>query len=667
MKWTIGKKLVVGFSSVAVIVLLLGILGFYGLTQMEQSIDEIGEVRLPGIQSVMEMEIQLEELTVAMRTLLYSGNSMEARGRYYAAIRRARANYQAARAIYEPLPQSNEEAREWQAFVAVLQQSVAVNDQILEMHAEYDRIGILNSQELVSQLQRFRGDHYALEARTCALIAQGVTFEGGDDDSACNFGRWLANFTTQNPVLRTELNNIRSHHSVFHRTVGEVQKAAAAGNREEAARLYQQVMIPAAQATFGGFDRMIAEANRAEELFERIAGLTMGRGYELLSTAMGHLGKVVEINQELAEVEMAAAHRQATTLEAMATIAAIGGFVLALAMAIIIPRGISKSLIDIISQLANGSDETSSAATQVSSASQSLAEGASEQAASLEETSSSMEEISSMVARAAEVAKQTNEQARSASSATKEGVSSMQELRNRVDAVSASAKEMEAAMNAIKESSGSISKIIKTIDEIAFQTNILALNAAVEAARAGEAGAGFAVVADEVRSLARRAADAARETASMIENSIERSEKGVQVNAVVGKNLADVLARAGDVDEVLQRIAESVSHVNTAMDEMESSVNEQDEGVRQINIAVTQVNEVTQENAASAEEAASAAEQMNAQAVALLAIVDELGVMVGYNHRASEMDNNGNTPKRKSLTAVAAKSSKKAFSLPGDV
>ncbi|MEX0322886.1 MAG: methyl-accepting chemotaxis protein [Puniceicoccaceae bacterium] len=338
-------------------------------------------------------------------------------------------------------------------------------------------------------------------------------------------------------------------------------------------------------------------------------------------------GQAEEGNHEIVAISEDTA-RSMTSATGMLVVGLILVAVIGGVAAYFITRSINRPLTHAITGLSNGANETSGASAQVSSASQSLAEGASEQAASLEETSSSMEEMTSMVARNLEVAQKTNSQAKEARSAADTGMHSMGELRERADAVSDSAKEMESAMQAIKQSSDSISKIIKTIDEIAFQTNILALNAAVEAARAGEAGAGFAVVADEVRSLARRAAEAAQETASMIEDSMERSDRGVRVNETVGRNLKDVLEKASDVEHGLKTISSVVSSVNEAMEELEASVKEQQDGISQINTAVTQVNEVTQSNAASAEEAASAAEQMNAQSINLTDIVASLNEMV---------------------------------------
>jgi hypothetical protein len=177
------------------------------------------------------------------------------------------------------------------------------------------------------------------------------------------------------------------------------------------------------------------------------------------------------------------------------------------------------------------------------------------------------------------------------------------QARAAADAGTADMQAMAAAMNDIKVSGDDIAKIIKTIDEIAFQTNILALNAAVEAARAGEAGMGFAVVADEVRNLAQRAAQSAKETASKIDNAVTKTALGVQISEKVSKSLLEILGKVRQVDELAAEVA--------------SASKEQSQGIEQVNTAVAQMDKVTQSNAANAEESASASEELNAQAESL--------------------------------------------------
>ncbi len=181
-------------------------------------------------------------------------------------------------------------------------------------------------------------------------------------------------------------------------------------------------------------------------------------------------------------------------------------------------------------------------------------------------------------------------------------------------------KAMSTAMLDIKRASDDVAKIVKTIDEIAFQTNLLALNAAVEAARAGEAGMGFAVVADEVRSLAQRAATAARETSQKIADSVTKSEQGVQISGKVAQSLSEIVIKARQVDELAASVA--------------SASREQNQGITQLNTAVSQMDKVTQANAASAEESAGAAQELNSQAEALREAVQDLqNLMLGRNRK----------------------------------
>jgi methyl-accepting chemotaxis protein len=271
-------------------------------------------------------------------------------------------------------------------------------------------------------------------------------------------------------------------------------------------------------------------------------------------------------------------------------------------------RSIVRPLTAAIRHLEAASTQTNEAAREIGGSSQSLAEGAGEQAASLEETSSSLEELSSMTKRNAENAQKANDLAKQARSAADAGIADMQ--------------AMSTAMGAIKGSSDDIAKIIKTIDEIAFQTNILALNAAVEAARAGEAGMGFAVVADEVRNLAQRSAQAAKETAAKIEGAIANTAQGVDISQKVAGRLNEILGKARQVDELAAEVA--------------NASNEQTHGIVQINAAVGEMDKVTQSNAANAEESAAAAEELNAQAGMMKQAVVELLHLVGEAHAIAE-------------------------------
>lgn len=284
------------------------------------------------------------------------------------------------------------------------------------------------------------------------------------------------------------------------------------------------------------------------------------------------------------------------------------GVVVGIVLAVLIAVSIVVALKRIIHSVSSGASQVSSAAAQVSSASQALAEGATEQAASLEEISSSLEEVASMTQQNADNALAANTLA--------------EEARNAVDDGNECMGRMSIAINDIQDSSQQTAKIIKVIDEIAFQTNLLALNAAVEAARAGEAGRGFAVVAEEVRNLAIRSAEAAKNTAEMIEYAVKNANNGVEIAAEVSTVLAEIVSRMDKTTELSGEIA--------------AASQEQAQGIEQVSTAVAQMNNVTQQNSASAEESASASEEMRGQAEQMIEVVESLIAMVGGKRKGEK-------------------------------
>lgn len=262
---------------------------------------------------------------------------------------------------------------------------------------------------------------------------------------------------------------------------------------------------------------------------------------------------------------------------------------------------ISSALSDVFREIDVAAGQVSVGADQVSDGAQALSQGAVEQASSVEELSATMQEISLKVARNAEHTKQADEATGAAGAQVEESRQKMQQLMS--------------AMEEIKQTSGQIQSIIKTIDDIAFQTNILALNAAVEAARAGEAGKGFAVVADEVRNLAGKSADASKNTQELIENSIQAVENGAALASDTAKVLERTAADAGNVVEVIEKITEASE--------------EQAQAIAQLTEGIDQISSVVQNNSATAEESAATSEELSGQASMLKTLISRFKIADG--------------------------------------
>jgi methyl-accepting chemotaxis protein len=431
--------------------------------------------------------------------------------------------------------------------------------------------------ELISEIEALELAHtdWVLEVSQFVYNPHTTKLSVETDPTQCGFGTWMSggkrdHYVAAFPELEDLIDALEAPHQRLHASARKLQELAddVAADPAEQAELFQAETLPSVYQIKSGMHDLLTEA-------------------------------------ETYLISDAALQSQAALARIKLLTTASTGILVGIGVAFFLTRSISRVLRRTGRELDESSRQVAAAATEVSGSSQSLAQGASEQAASIEETSSSVEEISSTARAAAASAHEADRLSTQVQEAMVRSRETMEGLK--------------ASMQEIASSGEETKRIIQTIDEIAFQTNILALNAAVEAARAGEAGAGFAVVADEVRALAGRAAEAAKNTAALI----ERSGTSIQSGQKSLTETTDAFDRANthavEAGECIRGIREGAE--------------QQEESLGQIGTAMQQMDQVTQGTAATAEESAAAAEELTAQAETLQAEVAHLLRLAGAAQR----------------------------------
>ncbi len=598
---SLGTRIGIGFACLILIAAALGTIAVWNMTNVEEHARELSTEDIPMVALGNNVERHSLKTMFAMRGYMYTGNEvfwtegqkeLQDVRKYLEDIRKLAEKSTDQQSALAAAKQMKDDAEHYSRLATDTQGTIV---RLSELHTLMDEQSALYQQEAAAYLKTM-GDTLISEIvegkEMSTLIERFSKVIWGNEIIALGNEVHIASLQAE---ARRDPKTIQEALPVFDKMEKLLDEVEALTRQEANRRQLEKIRAAARQYKQAMLDTLQA--------WDEQTKLNEDRG-KVVNNVLAGAEKIAQDGMKactlVADEAVASLHRSSTIMISGLVVALIVGVL----MAVFITRSITKPINAVIESLRAGANQVSAASGQVSESSQQMAEGASEQASSLEETSSSLEEMASMTRQNADSANQCN--------------SLMGEAKQVVGEMAHAMEDMSSAIQKIKTSSNETAKIIKTIDEIAFQTNLLALNAAVEAARAGEAGKGFAVVAEEVRNLARRSAEAAKQTAALLEESQKNSESGVTV--------------AGRVNDALGKTVNNAGKVAQLISEIMAASNEQAQGIDQINTAVSQMDKVTQSNAANAEESASASEELNAQAGQLNDLVNQLVRIVSGAH-----------------------------------
>ncbi len=624
MRRGIGSKLILSFLGISLIGLISGAFGYHGVSVGEQAIHEVGSVRLPGVENLLVIAMEAENIRANLLTLSISGLDEATRLHQYAKIEEARARYQTAWNNYTALPQNAAEADLWQQFSPAWTAWHQANEQYLELNKRIDELGIADPEALGRLIEQFFKDHYVLAHRVAEMILLNApAFEGGDDAVACNLGQWLPTFSTKNPDLLKSMARIKAHHVRFHELVHMIKDLMNDGKHEEAQALYHKDMMHLMQENiFLNLKTMLYIAKNSIALVDEGKEL-LNVSRERQDVALALLEKIVSLNREVAVHVSQQAGERITLFKMLTLVAVVSGMALSIVFGVFSSRNIAgplrriashlqmmaqgdfsmevhakdcrrrdeigalsqaaedltASMCTIIGNINNGistltvsssdlafvSDELKLSVSDITNRTISVAAAAEESSVNSSSVAAGMELASANLVTVASATEQM-------SATILEIAGNAEQVRVISDEAARQADGVTAIMKQLGLAAQQIGKVTETITTISEQTNLLALNATIEAARAGEAGRGFAVVANEIKELARQTSAATRDIRGRIDaiqSSTTTAMADIDRIAGVIKTVNEIVPRmAAAIEEqsvVTRDVAHNIAHATTGV------------------------------------------------------------------------------------------------------